>query len=108
MGIKVTNPKFKEEWDKACQRAMDNRWARARAWANANKSDPFAYDQVVKDYETGIAGPFINSDGELDCADYEVQFDMIKSPVTFNGLPLILNGEEVKVDRIVPRNMRRP
>src|SRR3990167_1517322 len=108
MNIKVASPNFSKAFEDARKRSLDTMWARSRAWQNANKSDPFAYNTVVSHYKNGIAGPFVNGDGYLDSADYEVSFDVMRSPVTLNGVPLILKGEQVMRDHMVPRNMRRP
>ena len=90
----------------AKQYSRDTARARARAWANANKSDPFAYQTVLSHYRNGIAGPYIKvgEDGKpfIEHADYEVTFDSVKVKGRDKA------GKEVMVDRTIPKNMKRP
>ena len=97
---------IQEKLEVAKQHSRDTARARARAWANANKSDPFAFQTVMAHYRNGIAGPYIkvgeNGKPTIEHADYEVTFDTTK----VEGYDK--SGNKVMVDRTIPKNMKRP
>ncbi len=76
----------------------------AKEWAEANKSDPFAYDRALNDYKTGLAyagtatapdTAFINAEG------YNVEWGKEERSYT-------LDNEDIFYMVKQPKNMERP
>lgn len=81
----------------------------ARRFADANKSDPYAFNRAMTHIRNGICEPFVNEDKKLVQAIYDADTYPTTQPIDERWAPLLkLRPGTTTMQTTAFRNVQRP